>query len=78
MQKSFSLRDLVPMVAVDIAIPYCLYVLLSPDFPSNSLIPLLVSALSPIINGIVSIVRKGRIDYIGALVILGILLRLIV
>jgi len=74
MQQKFSLRDLVPMLAIDVAIPYGLYVILSPHFPSNSLIPLLISALPPAINGVVNIIRKGHIDYVGALVILGIII----
>jgi len=74
MQQKFSLRDLVPMLAIDVAIPYGLYILLSPHFPSNSLIPLLISALPPAIYGVVNIIRKGHIDYVGALVILGILI----
>lgn len=69
MQSGFSLRDLVPMLAIDVAIPYCLYILLSPHFPTNSLIPLLIAALPPAIYGVVSIIRKGHIDYVGALVI---------
>lgn len=77
MQPSFSLRDLVPMLAVDVAIPYCLYVLLSPHFPTNSLIPLLIAALPPAVNGVISIVRKRHIDYVGALVILGILVTVV-
>jgi len=74
MQQKFSLRDLVPMLAIDVAIPYGLYILLSPHFPSNSVIPLLISALPPAIYGVVNIIRKGHIDYVGALVILGILI----
>jgi hypothetical protein len=74
MQQKFSLRDLVPMLAIDVAIPYGLYVILSPHFPSNSLILLLISALPPAIYGVVNIIRKGHIDYVGALVILGILI----
>ncbi len=77
MQQSFSLRDLVPMLAIDVAMPYCLYVLLSPNFPSNSLIPLLIAALPPAIYGIVGIIRKGHIDYVAALVVLGILITVV-
>jgi len=77
MQQSFSLRDLVPMLAVDVAMPYCLYVLLSPNFPSNSLIPLLIAALPPAIYGIVGVIRKGHIDYVAALVVLGILITVV-
>ena len=77
MQQSFSLRDLVPMLAIDVAMPYCLYILLSPHFPSNSLIPLLIAALPPAIYGIVGIIRKGHIDYVAALVVLGILITVV-
>lgn len=77
MQQRFGLRSLVPMLAIDVAIPYCLYVILSPRFPSSSLTPLLVSALPPLISGIIGIVRKRHIDYVGALVVLGILITVV-
>ncbi len=77
MQQRFRLRDLVPMLAIDIAIPYGLYVILSPHFSSNSLIPLLIAALPPAISGVVGVIRKGHIDYVGALVVLGILITVV-
>jgi uncharacterized membrane protein len=77
MQQSFHLRDLVPMLAIDVAIPYGLYVILSPHFPSNSLIPLLISALTPMISSTVGVIRKRHIDYVGALVVLGILITVV-
>ncbi len=73
MQQRFNLRALVPMLAVDIAMPYCLYIIFSSDFPSNSLIPLFIAVLPPAIYGVVNIIRKRHIDYVGALVILLIL-----
>ena len=73
MQQRFNLRALVPMLAVDIAMPYCLYIIFSSNFPSNSLIPLFIAVLPPVIYGIVNIIRKRHIDYVGALVILLIL-----
>jgi hypothetical protein len=73
MQQRFNLRALVPMLAVDIAMPYCLYIIFSSNFTSNSLIPLFIAALPPAIYGIVNIIRKRHIDYVGALVILVIL-----
>ncbi len=77
MQQTFRLRDLVPMLAIDVAIPYGLYVILSPHFPSNSFIPLLIAALPPAVSGVVGVIRKGHIDYVGALVVLGILITVV-
>ena len=73
MQQRFNLRALVPMLAVDIAMPYCLYIIFSSNLPSNSLIPLFIAVLPPTIYGIVNIIRKRYIDYVGAMVILVIL-----
>jgi hypothetical protein len=73
MQQRFNLCARIPMIAVDIAMPYCLYIIFSSNFPNNRLIPLSVAVLPPAIYGIVNIIRKRRIDYVGALVILVIL-----
>jgi len=75
--KGLNLRDLIVTLIIDGAIPYLLYLLLSPRFPNGSIWPLLIASIAPAIGNVMSIIRQRRLDYIGVIVILGLLFTIV-
>jgi len=57
---------------IDGGLAYIIYILLTPRFPPNSVYPLLIASLAPLLGNIYSLIRNRRLDFLGILVLLGI------
>jgi hypothetical protein len=66
-----NLRGLIVSLIIDGAIPFILYLILTPRFPDGSVWPLVIASVAPAIGNVISIVRQRRLDYLGVIVILG-------
>jgi hypothetical protein len=69
------LLGLVPGLVIDAALPYVIYVLLSPHI--GELNALIASSVPPLMSNIVSLVRTRKIDAFGLLIFLGIVVSII-
>ena len=65
------LRGLLPSLLINIACTLIIYNLLSPHFPSSSLIPLLVASLFPILGNFISLLRHRHLDVFGVMMLIG-------
>jgi hypothetical protein len=71
--RGFSFRSVLPALLFDGLCPYLSYVLLKAWIPGISEVAALaIGAIFPAAHGIVEIVRRGRIDIIGSIVLIGI------
>ena len=78
--RQFSLstiRGLLPSLLINIACTLIIYNLLSPHFPSSSLIPLLVASLFPIQGNVISLLRHHRLDIFGVMMLIGLAVSII-
>jgi hypothetical protein len=75
--RSLNLRGLFLTVIVDAGLAYLIYVLAVPHFPSNSVYPLLLASVPPILGNVFSVVRNRRLDFLAILILLGITFSLI-
>ncbi len=68
-----SLRSALPSLVVDGLLPFLTYVLLKAYAPGLSEVAILsVSAVFPVVNGLVTVARKRHVDIIGAVVLTGV------
>ncbi|MGH3856364.1 MAG: SDR family NAD(P)-dependent oxidoreductase [Pseudonocardiaceae bacterium] len=72
-----ALRELLLSVGISIFGTVVVYFLLSPHFPSASIIPLVGALLVPTAANLISIVRRRRLDVFGVLVVIGLLVTLV-
>lgn len=63
-------RELVRTLVINAAAPYAVYMLCKPHF--GGLVALALSAVPPAVESLVSVVRRRRLDVVGALVLGGI------
>src|SRR5579859_7988802 len=75
--KGLNIRGLLVTMVIDGAIPYILFLLLSPHFPNESVWPLLLVSVAPAIGNVISIVRQRQLDYLGVIVILGLIFTIV-
>ncbi len=66
-----TLQGLLPSLLINIVCTLIIYNLLSPRFPSASIIPLLVASLFPVLGNIISVLRRHRLDVIGVMILIG-------
>jgi hypothetical protein len=73
-----SLRSALPGLVIDGLLPFLTYMLLTSYVPSLSeVVALGLSAVFPTVNGLISIIRRRRLDIIGAIVLLGIVVSIV-
>ena len=71
--RDFSFRSVLPTLIWDALLPYVAYTVMKSQMPeAGELAALGVSAVPPAIHGVYSVVRKGHVDIIGAIVLAGI------
>lgn len=75
--QSFNMRGLLLTIIIDGAIPYIVYRLVSPHYPSTSVLPLILAGIAPLLGSIFSLIQKRHLDYIGAGILLGIVVSVI-
>jgi hypothetical protein len=75
--KGLNIRGLLITMVIDGAIPYILFLLLTPHFPNGSVWPLLLASVAPAIGNAISIVRQRRLDYLGVIVILSLIFTIV-
>lgn len=66
-----SLRGLLPNIAFDVGGTLAVYYLLLPHFDKTSLWPILAASMVPLVSNVFSWVRKGRVDVVGIIILLG-------
>jgi hypothetical protein len=73
-----AILGMLPTMLVDGVLPFIIYLMLRPLFPSTSVIPLAAAAFFPFVGNIVNIVRHRRLDAFGALVLLSLLASIVI
>ncbi len=68
-----AIRSMLPTMVIDGVLPFLLYLVLSPLFPSTSVLPLAAAAFFPFVGNLIHIMRHRRLDTFGALVLLSLL-----
>ena len=72
-REGLGLRDLLPILVLDIACPYLAYQYLRQQVPQMSpSLALLLSGVFPVLNNIRSLVRSRTFDIIGIVILVGI------
>lgn len=71
------LRGLGPSLFLSVLCTVIVYALLSPHFPSSSLLPLLAASCCPIFGNAVSLIRSHHVDIFGILVLVGIVVSIV-
>jgi hypothetical protein len=69
------LISLLPSLVIDALLPYLIYIILSPH--TSELNALIASSIPPVISNIVSLIRARKIDAIGIIVFLGIVVSIV-
>jgi hypothetical protein len=72
-----NMRTLVLTMIIDAALPFLIYQLLTPRFPSGSVTPLLIATIFPALGNVISIIRQRRLDYLGFVILIGIVCSLV-
>jgi hypothetical protein len=66
-----TFRSLLPSLIISIACPLLLYNLLSPHYPSTSILPLAVASCFPLLGNVISLIRTRHLDIFGILTFIG-------
>jgi hypothetical protein len=74
-QLRAMLRTMVPGMVIDALLPYLIYTFLSPH--TSQLNALIASSVPPVLSNIVSLIRARKLDAIGMIVFLGIIVSII-
>jgi hypothetical protein len=72
-----TLRGLLPSLLINVGCTLIIYKLLSPHFPSSSVIPLLIASLVPIFGNSISLLRHRRLDIFGVMMLVGLVVSII-
>jgi hypothetical protein len=72
-----TLRGFLPGLLFTIVGTVAIYALLSPHFPSTSIVPLLLASLVPVSGNIISVVRHRRLDIFGLVMLIGLTISII-
>jgi hypothetical protein len=66
-----SFRALLPTLAIDVGGTTAVYYILSRFYPNTSIWPILGASLVPAVSNVVNLVRRGTVDIVGLLILLG-------
>lgn len=72
-----TFRSLLPGLMISVVFPLLIYSLLSPHYPSTSIIPLAIASLFPTLGNVVSLIRTRHLDIFGVLVFIGFVVNIV-
>ena len=76
--RASAMRSLIISIAVNGALPFLIYWALTTYTGTSQFVALVVSGIPSIIDSLVGIIRRKRIDFLGAIVLIGIAISLII
>src|SRR5215469_12553064 len=76
-EKTSVVRGIIYNLVINAVLPFVIYTLLKNYIGVSELVALFASGVPPVIDSIVGVIRKGRIDFIAGIVLLSIVFSLV-
>lgn len=73
-----TIRNIVPSILINAVVPLVILQVLTPHFPNGSIWPLAIAGLFPALGTVVGIIRTRHVDFLGTIVLGGIVVSIAV